>query len=210
MDNSKKIAWAIIGVVVIVLIIYGVMATRKNNVPASQTQSNSQTPNTLQPAPNQTGQVPASAVKMLTVALNTQNNSGESGTATLTEENGKTKVVLNYTGFPQDVVQPAHIHTGSCASLGGIKYALSFPKNGTSETTLDVSIDQLLAQLPLAINVHKSASEVTVYTACGDITNTNASVPSPALTTQPTMTQPKVTTPTPTPVQQPSSGGYGY
>jgi len=107
----------------------------------------------------------------LTVNLGEQNNSQETGTATLTEDNGSTTVVLNLTGAPKGVAQPAHIHTGSCANLGDVKYPLNTPTDGTSSTVLDgTTIADLLAS-PMAINVHKSTTEVNTYIACGDITN---------------------------------------
>ena len=48
-----------------------------------------------------------------------------------------------------------------------------FPLNnvdaeGKSETTIDVSLDQLTGG-GFAINLHKSQQEIGVYTACGNI-----------------------------------------
>ena len=103
------------------------------------------------------------------VALSAQNKSGESGTATLTDVDGKTKVVLKLSGTPSGVSQPAHIHTGACPNPGAVKYPLSYPVNGSSDTMLDVSLDTLKSQLPLAINVHKNSEELQVYVACGDV-----------------------------------------
>jgi hypothetical protein len=103
------------------------------------------------------------------VTLSAQNDSGMSGVATLTGMNGNTFVELNLTGAPVDVTQPAHIHTGSCADIGGVVYPLIFPVNGISQTTLTVPLDTILANLPLALNVHKSAAEASVYVACGDL-----------------------------------------
>ena len=105
-----------------------------------------------------------------TIVLSMQNNSSESGTATLKEVDGKLLVTLDLTGAPANVGQPAHIHSGSCASLGGVKYPLTSPLDGKSETTLSLTMDQLLKDLPLAVNVHKSAAEPTVYVSCGDLT----------------------------------------
>ena len=48
------------------------------------------------------------------VDLEEQNGSGESGTATLTTDGEKTKVVIALDN-PSTVPQPAHIHEGSCA-----------------------------------------------------------------------------------------------
>lgn len=85
------------------------------------------------------------------------------------------------------VAHPVHIHKGSCAALGDVAYPLqdvevTAPAAGTpttagaatalpvwtSVTTLDVKLTALLAQ-PYAINVHKSASAIENYIACGDI-----------------------------------------
>ncbi len=109
------------------------------------------------------------AAEPVVVNLTAQNTSGESGTATFTEVDGKVKVVLALTGAPKDVEQPAHIHMGSCATPGDVKYALTSPKNGASETMLDVSWAKLVEGLPLMVNVHKSAAESSIYYACGDI-----------------------------------------
>lgn len=114
--------------------------------------------------------VKTSSEKNISIKLDAVNNSGESGLATFTTEGSKTKVSLNLTGSPKDVVQPAHIHIGGCPGVGAVKYPLTFPVNGLSETTLDVSLDQLVSELPLAINVHKSGIEAGSYVSCGNIT----------------------------------------
>lgn len=107
----------------------------------------------------------------ITVNLSEENNSGEAGMAKLVPlANGtRTKVSLELTGAPSGTRQPAHIHSGSCPEVGGVKYPLNFPTDGRSETVLDVSLDQLRAELPLAINIHKSVSESAVYVSCGDL-----------------------------------------
>ncbi|HZX50396.1 MAG TPA: hypothetical protein VFE94_04640 [Candidatus Paceibacterota bacterium] len=103
------------------------------------------------------------------VALAEQNGSGEMGTATLSEADGTLKVVLELTGAPAGVTQPAHIHFESCANIGGVKYPLNSPVNGYSETIVDVSMAELQAGLPLSLNVHKSVEEASVYVACGNV-----------------------------------------
>ena len=86
-------------------------------------------------------------------------------------------------------VLPAHIHEGTCASLGAVAYPLvdvslapaadsaTPPAQPamihasdvlTSVTTVDVSIADLLAT-PHAINIHESAANIQHYVACGDI-----------------------------------------
>ncbi len=115
----------------------------------------------------------ASVVDMskLTITLAEQDDSAQSGTATITEENGKAVVTLSLTGGSFTAPQPAHIHTGACPVPGAVKYPLTSVVNGKSTTTISTDIKTLLTLLPLAVNVHKSAAEVTKYTACGDIKN---------------------------------------
>lgn len=112
--------------------------------------------------------VPAAAQDTVTVTLTPQNNSGESGTATLTAMGDQTKVVLNLTGAP-DNPQPAHIHQGTCATLDPKpQYPLTSVEGGMSETMVPASLDSLLTG-NFAINVHKSAEEASVYYSCGNI-----------------------------------------
>lgn len=105
----------------------------------------------------------------IAVALSAQNNSGESGEALLEDLNGKTKVSIRLDGAPAGSQQPAHIHLGACPAPGAVKHPLAIVKNGNSETMLEVSLEDILKELPLAINVHKSATEASIYVSCGDI-----------------------------------------
>jgi plastocyanin len=74
---------------------------------------------------------------------------------------------------------PSHVHAGSCADLDPnpaypLQDVAPVTADGgagsveTGTTTLDVSLDDLLAS-PFAINVHESAENVSTYIACGDI-----------------------------------------
>lgn len=111
----------------------------------------------------------ARAVGPTTVQLTPQNNSGESGTATLTEQGTKTKVVVDVKGAPAGVAQPLHVHKGACAKLDPKPaYGLATLTNGKSETTIDVPLASLEAG-GFAINGHKSAQDVNTYVFCGDI-----------------------------------------
>lgn len=105
----------------------------------------------------------------MNVLLSAQNNSNESGVANLKDTSGMATVTINLTGYTDNVVQPAHIHMGDCPGVGTVKYPLNSVVNGKSVTVLDVSIMQLKQQLPLAINVHKSATDIATYTSCGSV-----------------------------------------
>ena len=91
---------------------------------------------------------------------------------------------------------PAHIHSGTCETLGDVVYPLndltdpdmtgtpmagmaSTPMAGgdmgdvvaQSSSTVEASLDDILGA-EHAINVHLSAEEIGVYIACGDLTGT--------------------------------------
>jgi plastocyanin len=102
------------------------------------------------------------------VVLDQQNKSNEIGEATLSERLGKAHVVLVLNNAPT-TAQPAHIHMGSCAKLGAVKYNLNPVTNGRSETDLEVSLAEVLSNQPIAVNVHKSTQQVNTYVSCGDV-----------------------------------------
>ena len=77
------------------------------------------------------------------IFLNAQNNSGEAGVVSLTEENGKTKVLLLMAGNNTAGPQPAHIHAGACPNPGAVKYPLTNVVNDVSETVIDTTIANL-------------------------------------------------------------------
>ena len=106
---------------------------------------------------------------VLTVKLVAQNNSGQSGSATLFPEGEKTRVVIELLNTPPGVAQPAHIHAGHCDKLDKApKWPLEALKGGRSVTLVPASLNAILRD-KTAINIHKSAAEVQVYVACGDI-----------------------------------------
>ena len=105
----------------------------------------------------------------ITIKLDEQNNSGQSGTATLTASGNQTEVVLSVTPGPAaGDPQPVHIHFRSCggAALGGVDYPLTAVTAGKSTTTVDATLRSIMDGNH-AINLHKSVPEVAVYTACG-------------------------------------------
>jgi len=108
--------------------------------------------------------------KSVSVKMNPQNKSGESGTARLTAEGAdKTRVVISLKGGPKGTPQPAHIHEGSCAKLDPKpKQGLENVVDGKSTTVVPMGLDQLMGG-KLAINVHKSTDDIKTYVSCGDI-----------------------------------------
>lgn len=103
-----------------------------------------------------------------TVTLKAQNGSGEDGTATLTQSGGDLTVTIAIPSGPT-TPQPVHIHMGSCATLGGVKYPLTNVVSGKSTTTLKGVTLASVETGGFAINVHKSTSDLGTYVSCGDI-----------------------------------------
>ena len=103
------------------------------------------------------------------VQLTEQENSGQSGTARLTEKGDTTEVVVQVNPAPADQgPQPLHIHLGSCGpNLGRIKYTLNDVVDGKSTTLVQVSLKDI--QGNYNVNLHKSSAEFRIYPACGNI-----------------------------------------
>lgn len=108
------------------------------------------------------------AAKMLTITMNAQNGSGETGTTTLRDTARGLVVTIHIKNAKGP--QPAHIHKGTCAKLNPApEEPLHNVVNGMSVTTVPgVTIKTLLASKH-AINVHKSPSDLPTYVSCGDI-----------------------------------------
>ena len=105
----------------------------------------------------------------VTVVLNEFEFSGQTGTATLTAEGEQTQVSIQVEDDPLSASQPAHIHEGTCDELNPAPaFGLPNVVDGTSETTVDVSLDTLTGGT-YAINMHMSDDDLETYTSCGNI-----------------------------------------
>ena len=112
----------------------------------------------------------------ITVNLNEDNSSGQSGTALLTPRGGNTEVWLSLSPGALES-EKVHIHSGQCGvdTLGGVVYPLTSFSEGISGTLLKgVSISSLLTG-DFAVNSHK-AGDPSVYTACGNIPGTDVAI----------------------------------
>lgn len=105
----------------------------------------------------------------VTVQLEEQNDSGVSGEATLTAEGeDQTKVELDIEGGEEGTPHPVHVHAGTCDELGAVEHPLADVEDGSSETTIDVGLEEL-QDGEFAINAHESAENIENYVACGVI-----------------------------------------
>ncbi len=111
----------------------------------------------------------ASSAATRSLTLHTLNDSGVSGTVTLTAVgSGTTRVDVdvNPAGHPN---MPAHIHPGTCGELTPQpEFPLQNIVNGKSTTDIIVPLDDLFANA-VALNVHASNEEMQTYTACVDL-----------------------------------------
>lgn len=109
------------------------------------------------------------ASRPITIHLGQMNNSGETGTATLTPLGNRTRVDIRLKGQPAGADQPVHIHDGTCANLNPTpKWVLHDIVKGRSTTIAPVSLAVLLSA-PYVVNAHLSVQQMGTYVACGEI-----------------------------------------
>lgn len=104
--------------------------------------------------------------KTMNVKLAAENDSYESGKATLSAVGAKTKVTISVKGEPAGASQPVHIHVGTCAKPGGVVYPLTNVVGGKSTTWINAPMSTVKSKGTL-INIHESAKNLGKYMACG-------------------------------------------
>ena len=93
----------------------------------------------------------------------------QSGTITFAAQGSdSTKITLTLKGEPAHADQPAHIHVGNCKHPGGVKIPLTDVVGGSSVTVVKKPLSEVMVT-GTSVNVHKSAKELNVYVACGDV-----------------------------------------
>ena len=107
----------------------------------------------------------------VTVELSEVDGSGQTGTATLTSEGEMTLVSIQIDGDPVSESQPAHVHEGSCGDELNPEplYGLPNVADGSSEASVEASVDTLTGDDDYAINLHMSDDDLETYTSCGNI-----------------------------------------
>ncbi|GCE03791.1 CHRD domain-containing protein [Dictyobacter aurantiacus] len=106
-------------------------------------------------------------------------NQSASGDAQLTVNNNSLTVALNLKGLAPNSKHMAHIHIGSCASQGAIKYTLKPVVANAAGDGISTTIIPNISTIPRNgwyINIHQGATSVKSQTdndpfACGDITS---------------------------------------
>ncbi|GCE17481.1 CHRD domain-containing protein [Dictyobacter kobayashii] len=114
-----------------------------------------------------------------TLATSFAPNQAVSGDAQLTVDNSKLTVELNVKGLVPNSKHMAHIHTGSCASQGPIKYDLKPVIANAAGDGTSMTIIPNISSVPRNgwyVNIHLGAGSLKSQTdndpfACGDITS---------------------------------------
>ncbi|MBI4098338.1 MAG: hypothetical protein HY426_04865 [Candidatus Levybacteria bacterium] len=154
----------IIALVIIALVGGGYLLLKSNEAVPYSTQ--------ISPSPQISKEKPNEISPMgVSIVINEQNSSNESGIATVNEVNGKVTVNLKLTGATSSIPQPAHLHKGICDNPGNVVFPLTSVVNGESMTVLEVDMAEFNDKLPLILNVHRSEQESDVYTACGPVSS---------------------------------------
>jgi hypothetical protein len=106
----------------------------------------------------------------MTINLGAQNGSKQNGQAWLNDTSSGLRVKLQVKNEPARAVEPAHIHSGTCAKLNPVPWKpLSSVVNGVSVTTIPHLTIADLKKAHYAINVHQSVTNIKHYVSCGDI-----------------------------------------
>src|SRR5215470_7183110 len=93
---------------------------------------------------------------------------GQHGTITLTPQGQNTLVVINIVGEPEGAIEPSHIHKGNCTHPGTVIWPLTDVVAGHSKTVVKAPIDKVNV-MGDSVNIHKSAAQLNVYMACGNV-----------------------------------------
>lgn len=118
--------------------------------------------------PAVSGEATPTEQESVTVELQEQNDSGQTGQATLTSEGEQTRVALQLED-PPSAPQPVHIHEGTCEELDPTPaHPLENLTDGASETVVDVPLSELQTG-EFAINAHASEADAKTYVACGAV-----------------------------------------
>ena len=103
-----------------------------------------------------------------TYPITSKGGSHETGTITFQAAGMKTKVTIAVKGEPAKANQPAHIHAFGCKSPGAVTIPLMNVVKGSSVTIVDLPLSKA-AVAGTSVNIHKSAADLGIYVACGDI-----------------------------------------
>lgn len=114
--------------------------------------------------------VTAGTIDEITLPVAALNDSGVSGTITLSRAGTSTIVTLDLDGTPEGGNHPTHFHTGDCTAPGPVVIPLDAVDGttGISVTQVDVPLDAILTDNHLVM-VHLSPQDLATFVACGEV-----------------------------------------
>jgi hypothetical protein len=119
---------------------------------------------------------PASPTPKISFNMTAQNGSGAAGTGQVVKGTGSFTVTIKLTGMPANSSHISHVHKGSCATPGGVAYALQqviADSSGAATVVSTVPADYSVPAGGWYVNVHHgpdfSAPANGPSISCGDL-----------------------------------------
>jgi hypothetical protein len=105
-----------------------------------------------------------------TIKMHALNNSGQNGTATITDlGGGKVRVGVKIANEPASASEPSHVHFGHCPEIKAIPaYNVGPILKGKATSTVYLSWAQINSG-KYVVMVHQSAQAMGTYETCGNI-----------------------------------------
>lgn len=167
-SENRTALWVILITAVLVIFIGAVIVLSQNNGSQGNSNVSSSSATTTVRTSVATSTSSDALATEAQFDLDAQNNSGQDGTVKLEQVGDQVRVTISVAN-PMATPQPAHIHNGNCPNPGSVVYPLQNVVNGSSVTMLDTTLAQLAAMGDLAVNIHKSSTESSVYYSCGNL-----------------------------------------
>jgi hypothetical protein len=112
-----------------------------------------------------------------TVKMHALNNSGQNGTATVSDLGGKVRVAMNLANEPATASEPSHVHFGHCPKIKAIPaYNVGPILKGKATSIVDLSWAQINSG-KYVVMVHQSAQAMGTYESCANIGASTSSQP---------------------------------
>ncbi len=110
--------------------------------------------------------------RSITLELSEREAEGQYGTATLTAlDRQTTQVVLELFDGPERP-QAAHLHNGTCRTVGEVVHELNALDSGRSATRVDASLEEIV-DAGLVVGVHASEDATSDHVLCDWVTDEN-------------------------------------
>jgi hypothetical protein len=111
----------------------------------------------------------ATAPASETIAMHSLNNSGQDGTATITDLGGKVLVAVSIGNEAATASEPSHVHFGHCPEIKAIPaYNVGPILSGKATSVVNLSWAQINSG-KFVVMVHKSTQAMGTYESCGNI-----------------------------------------